>query len=74
MLARCISARSQQRLLGKDSLNLQKQFDDMQIALQEAADTAVDQCVDLLKQAIVDQLEQMRVELKADMATLMGLD
>ena len=74
MLARCISARSQQRLLGKDSLNLQKQFDDMQIALQEAADTAVDQRVDLLKQAIVDQLEQMRVELKADMATLMGLD
>ena len=74
MLARCISARSQQRLLGKDSLNLQKQFDDMQIALQEAADTAVDQRVDLLKQAMVDQLEQMRVELKADMATLMGLD
>ena len=74
MLARCISARSQQRLLGKDSLNLQKQFDDMQIALQEAADAAVDQRVDLLKQAIVDQLEQMRIELKADMATLMGLD
>ena len=55
-------------------MNLQKQFDDMQLALQEAADAAVDQRVDLLKQAIVDQLEQMRIELKADMATLMGLD
>ena len=55
-------------------MNLQKQFDDMQHALQEAADAAEDQRVDLLKQAIVDQLEQMRIDLKSDMATLMGLD
>lgn len=55
-------------------MNLQKQFDDMQLALQEAADAAVDQRIDLLKQAMIDQLEQMRIDLKADMATLMGLD
>jgi len=54
-------------------LNLQQQFDDMQVKLQTAANEAIDQKLDLLKQTLLEAIEQTRKSTKEDLAVMLGL-